>query len=120
MSDRIELTGIRGYGYHGVFAGERANGQDFIVDVALHCDLQAAGRRDDLTSTIDYGDLAVRIHQIIEGEPVNLIEALAERVANEVLKNTLVKEVIVTVHKPSAPITVPFQDVAVTIARRRS
>ncbi len=119
MSDRIELTGIRGYGYHGVFGEERANGQDFIVDVALHCDLQTAGRGDDLATTIDYGDLAVRIHQIIEGEPVNLIEALAERIADEVLKNALVQEVIVTVHKPSAPITVPFQDVTVTITRRR-
>lgn len=120
MSDRIELTGIRGYGYHGVFAEERANGQDFIVDVALNCDLQAAGRGDDLTTTVDYGDLASRIHQIIEGEPVNLIEALAEQVADEVLKSTLVQEVTVTVHKPSAPIAVPFQDVAVIITRRRS
>lgn len=117
--DRIDLTGIRGFGFHGVFEEERNDGQEFVVDVSVYCDLRAAGRNDSLESTIHYGELALSIHQLIEGDPVDLIEALAERIADEVLANPLAEEVSVTVHKPSAPITVPFEDVAVTIFRER-
>lgn len=119
MNDRIDLTGIRGFGFHGVFDDERRNGQEFEVDLSIYCDLRKAGRTDDLATTIDYGDLANSVHRLIEGDPVNLIEALAERIANEVLTNQLIERVSVTVHKPSAPITVPFADVAVTIMRER-
>lgn len=118
-SDRIDLTGIRGYGFHGVFEEERSAGQEFLVDLAIYCDLRQAGRADDLASTIDYGELATDVHQIIEGEAVNLIETLAERIANQVLTYELVESVSVTVHKPAAPITVPFTDVSVTISRGR-
>lgn len=119
MSDRIELTGIRGYGFHGVFEDERVNGQEFVVDLTIHCDLREAGRSDDLAATIHYGELATRVHQFIEGEPMDLIEALAERIAAEVLTNQIVNKISVTVHKPSAPISVPFSDVSVTITRER-
>ena len=119
MNDRIELTGIRGYGFHGVFEDERLNGQEFVVDLIIHCDLREAGRNDDLASTIHYGELASRVHQLIEGEPLDLIEALAERIAAEVLTNQIVDKISVTVHKPSAPISVPFSDVSVSITRER-
>lgn len=119
MNDRIELTGIRGFGFHGVFEEERANGQEFVVDLAIYCDLRPAGRSDDLAATIHYGELAMSVHRLIEGEPMDLIEALAERIAAEVLNNQIVDKVSVTVHKPSAPIAVPFSDVAVTIMRER-
>lgn len=117
--DRIELTGIRGFGFHGVFAEERNNGQEFLVDLVIYCDLRQAGRTDELASTINYGELAVNVHRLIEGDPVDLIETLAERIANQVLTHKLAERVSVTVHKPSAPITVPFQDVSVTIMRER-
>ena len=119
MSDRIDLIGIRGYGFHGVFEDERLNGQEFLVDLTIHCDLREAGQSDDLAATIHYGELAAKVHQLIEGEPMDLIEALAERVAAEVLTNPIVNKISVTVHKPSAPISVPFSDVSVTITRER-
>jgi dihydroneopterin aldolase len=119
MNDHIELTGIRGFGFHGVFEEERLNGQEFIVDLSIDCDLREAGRADDLAATIHYGELATSVHRIIEGDAVNLIEALAERIANEVLTNERVRVVTVTVHKPSAPISVPFADVSVSITRDR-
>ena len=118
--DTITLTGITAQGFHGVFEEERRNGQPFVVDVVLHADLRPAGISDDLTKTAHYGELAEQVAAIIAGEPLNLIEALAERIAQAVLDGfTAVSAVDVTVHKPQAPITVPFGDVAVTIHRDR-
>ena len=118
--DTITLTGITARGFHGVFEDERRNGQPFVVDVVLHTDLQPAGLSDDLTQTAHYGELAEQVAAIISGEPLNLIEALAERIAAAVLESFAgIGAVDVTVHKPQAPITVPFGDVAVTIHRDR-
>ena len=119
--DTITLTGITAQGFHGVFEEERRNGQPFVVDVVLHADLRPAGISDDLTKTAHYGELAEQVAAIISGEPLNLIEALAERIAQAVLDGFAgVSAVEVTVHKPQAPITVPFGDVAVTIHRDRA
>ena len=120
LRDTITLTGITAEGFHGVFDHERRDGQPFVVDVVLHADLQPAGLSDDLTQTAHYGELAEQVAAIIAGEPLNLIEALAERIAAAVLSGfPLIGAVDVTVHKPQAPITVPFGDVAVTIHRER-
>lgn len=121
VRDTITLTGITAQGFHGVFEEERRNGQPFVVDLVLHADLQPAGISDDLTKTAHYGILAEQVAAIISGEPLNLIEALAERIAAAVLGGFAgVDAVEVTVHKPQAPITVPFGDVAVTIRRSRA
>ncbi|MDN3482504.1 dihydroneopterin aldolase [Arthrobacter sp. APC 3897] len=121
VRDTITLTGITAQGFHGVFEEERRNGQPFVVDLVLHADLQPAGLSDDLTRTAHYGILAEQVAAIISGEPLNLIEALAERIAAAVLDGFAgVEAVEVTVHKPQAPITVPFGDVSVTIRRSRS
>lgn len=121
LRDTITLTGITAQGFHGVFEDERRNGQPFVVDVVLHADLRPAGISDDLTQTAHYGELAEQVAAIIAGEPLNLIEALAERIAGAVLAGYAgVDAVEVTVHKPQAPITVPFGDVSVTIRRDRS
>lgn len=117
--DTITLTGITAVGHHGVFDHERRDGQPFVVDVVLHLDLRPAGTSDDLTQTAHYGELAQQITGIITGEPLNLIEALAERIAAHVLASFPVDAVEVTVHKPKAPIVVPFGDVAVSIFRMR-
>jgi 7,8-dihydroneopterin aldolase/epimerase/oxygenase len=116
--DRIVLHGLRGRGLHGVYPRERAEGQTFIVDAALAVDTRAAAAGDDLTATADYGAVAEKIVALIEGEPVNLIETLAQRIADACLADPAVREVEVTVHKPDAPISVPFDDVTVTIRRR--
>ncbi|HEY3868865.1 MAG TPA: dihydroneopterin aldolase [Actinocrinis sp.] len=115
--DRIVLRGVRAQGRHGVYEHERNDGQTFVVDAALYLDTRTAARDDDLAATADYGTIAQKIVAAIEGEPVNLIETLAARVAEACLADPAVQAAEVTVHKPEAPIAAPFQDVAVTIRR---
>jgi dihydroneopterin aldolase len=119
VSDRIRLRGLRVRGHHGVFDFERRDGQDFVVDVELELDLAPAAASDDVTDTVHYGELAGRLAQVIAGEPVNLIETLAERLTAVCLADTRVAAATVTVHKPQAPITHEFADVAVTLRRAR-
>jgi dihydroneopterin aldolase len=119
MPDSITVRGIRGTGHHGVFDHERAEGQVFVVDVTLTLDTDAAAQSDDLAHTVDYGLVASEVHALIEGEPVDLIETLAERIAQACLRWPSVDEVDVIVHKPQAPISVPFDDVEVRIRRSR-
>ncbi|MCA1710789.1 MAG: dihydroneopterin aldolase [Actinobacteria bacterium] len=116
-SDRITLTGLRVRGRHGVLAEERTNGQDFVVDAVLKLDTRAAAAGDDLAQTVDYGVLAGRLAAVVGGEPVDLLETLACRLAEVCLADPRVFEAEVTVHKPDAPIEVPFQDVSVTVVR---
>ena len=117
--DSITITGITAQGTHGVLDFEKQRPQTFVVDVRLTLDLSAAGRDDDLAETVDYGQIARRIVSVIEGPHCDLIEALADRIAAAVLRSDPVRAVAVTVHKPHAPVTVPFSDVAVQITRSR-
>ena len=119
-ADTITLTGLRAYGYHGVFDFERANGQDFVVDVVLELDLASAARSDDVADTVHYGELADALVAIVTGEPVNLLETLAARLADACLADARVRQATVTVHKPQAPIPHGFADVAVTLRRGRA
>ncbi|WP_037910700.1 dihydroneopterin aldolase [Actinacidiphila yeochonensis] len=118
--DRVTLRGLRVRGNHGVFEHEREEGQTFVVDLALGLDTAPAAATDDLTRTVHYGELAEEVAAVVAGEPVDLIETLAQRIADTCLAHTLVEEVEVTVHKPEAPIALPFDDVTVTITRRRA
>jgi len=120
MADQICITGIRGKGHHGVFDHERRDGQEFIVDVELDVDIARSAASDDLADTVDYGVVAAQVHAVITGEPLDLIETLAERIASACLSHQAVDRVTVTVHKPQAPIPVPFDDVAIRITRERS
>ncbi|HET7311042.1 MAG TPA: dihydroneopterin aldolase [Mycobacteriales bacterium] len=117
MSDRIELVGLRARGFHGVLEHERRDGQDFVVDVSLEVDTAAAAASDDLRETVDYGVLAQSIAAVIAGDPVDLLETLAQRIADVCLSDPRVVAVDVAVHKPSAPVTVPVEDVVVRIRR---
>lgn len=117
MTDRIELRGLRAHGRHGVLAHERRDGQLFVVDVALDIDLRPAGASDDLNDTVDYGSLAKRLQAVVTGEPVDLLETLAERLAAVCLSDARVRAVDVVVHKPQAPVEVPVDDVVVSIRR---
>jgi len=119
MSDMITLAGLRVRGRHGVYDVERADGQDFVVDVALELDLAPAAASDDVADTVHYGELAGRLVDIVAGEPVNLLETLADRLADGCLSEPRVTAVTVTVHKPQAPIPHGFTDVAVTLRRER-
>lgn len=118
--DEIALTGLRAMGYHGVLAEERVAGQLFIVDVVLRLSLAPAAAGDDLAATVDYGELASRVVRAVESDPVDLIETVAQRVVAIAFSYPVVEGVEVTVHKPNAPITVPFADVSVTLRRERA
>lgn len=117
MTDTIEIRGIRGFGHHGVLASERADGQEFLVDIVLGTSTLAAAGSDDLADTVNYAMVAQLVHAHIAGDPCDLIETLAERIATEVLALVGVAWVEVAVHKPAAPIPVPFDDVIVRIRR---
>ncbi|MEG3628422.1 dihydroneopterin aldolase [Streptomyces poriticola] len=117
--DRVALRGLKARGHHGVFPEEREAGQTFLVDVVLGLDTRPAAADDDLAKTVHYGIVAEEVVAVVQGEPVDLVETLAERIAQVCLQHEGVREVEVCVHKPDAPITVPFDDVTVTITRSR-
>ncbi len=119
--DRITLTGMEFYGYHGCLPEEREKGQFFFVDAELFLDLEKAGKSDDLEDTVNYARVFECIRQLAEGEPKQLIEALAESMAQKVLEEfPPVQKLRLTVHKPQAPIPGRFRDAAVTVERARS
>ena len=117
MADRITITGVQATGHHGVFAHEKRDGQLFIADAVLHVDTRGAAMSDDLAHAVDYGVAAQRIHDVLAGESFDLIETVAERIAADLLALPGVQSVDVTVHKPQAPIEVPFGDVSISITR---
>ncbi|KAA9106516.1 dihydroneopterin aldolase [Microbacterium rhizomatis] len=117
--DEIRLTGLRVFGRHGVYDHERRDGQDFVVDLTLMLDIGRAAQTDDVADTVHYGVVAEQVAAIVGGEPVNLLETLATRIADRLLADYAVRIVRVTVHKPSAPIPLSFDDVSVTVTRSR-
>lgn len=119
MADRITLTGLRVFGRHGVFEHEKWDGQEFVVDITAWLDLTKAAETDELKQTLHYGELAELAAGIVGGEPYDLIESVAGKIAGEVMRDERLSAVEVTVHKPSAPIPLTFDDVAVTVRRER-
>lgn len=119
MSDLIEIHGIAGFGYHGLFDHERANGQSFKVDVILELKNRKASKSDAIEDAVDYSEVINRVHALINGDPVNLIERLAQLIANDLLKKFPLKSVEVVVHKANAPVGFPVGDIAVRIKRSR-
>ncbi len=115
--DQIVITGIRGIGHHGVFDYERRDGQEFAVDITLFLKASSAASTDELSDTVDYGAVSQLVFDRIVGEPVSLIETLAEQIAADVLKISGIEQVEVTVHKPQAPIPVPFENVSLRFLR---
>jgi dihydroneopterin aldolase len=115
--DRIAVRGLTATGHHGVFDFEKREGQTFVVDVVLGVDTREAAATDDLARTINYAEVAADVIALIQGQPVDLIETLAQQVADACLARDGVQAVEVTVHKPEAPVGVAFGDVMVTITR---
>ena len=107
----LRVTGLRARGRHGCLPAERELGQEFVVDVALGLDTAPAAAADDLALTVDYGALARGSSTSWKASRSNLIETLAERLATACLAHELVEEAEVSVHKPAAPIPLPFGDV---------
>ncbi|HEX2074729.1 MAG TPA: dihydroneopterin aldolase [Geodermatophilus sp.] len=119
MADRIAVRGLTAHAYHGVYPAERERGQTFRVDAVLDVDTVPAAAGDNLALTVNYAELARRLHAVLTGEPVDLLETLAQRLADACLDDPLVEAVEITVHKPEADLGVPFDDVTVTIRRTR-
>ncbi|WAA12361.1 dihydroneopterin aldolase [Fervidibacillus halotolerans] len=118
--DRIYLTGMEFYGYHGVFPEENKLGQPFIIDLTLDLDLRKAGETDDLTYTVNYGNIFLKCKQIVEGKAYKLIESVAEKIAETLLVDEpLIESCTVKVMKPKAPIPGRFHSAAVEITRTR-
>lgn len=120
MSDRIRLEAMIFQGTHGVYPEEQAAPQAFEVDVDLALNLQPAGLADDLAQTIDYGTVYDACRQIVESTRFNLVEALAEAIAHELLVNYPADEIVVRIRKPGVRLSGPFRSVGVEIRRRRT
>lgn len=120
MADRIELKGLELYGYHGVFAEEKSEGQPFIIDITCWLDYSEAAAGDDLTKTVNYAELAEVAAAIVEGPSRDLIETVSTEIAESTMRTfEQLFAVEVTVHKPKAPIPRTFADVAVVARRSR-
>ncbi len=121
-TDRILLEGMIFFGYHGTLAPENELGQQFIVDVELQCDLRAAGEADDLSKTVDYSAVHRQVQAIVEGPPLRLTEAVAERIAAAILReHVLVEAVRVKVAKPQVRLgATVLRGSAVEIMRQRA
>ena len=119
MSDELSVTGIECFAHHGVFDFERREGQVFVVDLVLGIDTRPAAASDDLVDTVNYGTLVADVKAAVERDPVDLIETVAQRIADVCLLDTRVEWARVTLHKPDAPIDATYSDVALTITRTR-
>ena len=121
-TDEILLEGMRFYAYHGVNPEERALGQRFAIDVGMAVDLRQAGRSDNLADTVSYSAVYKVVRRIVEGEPRQLIEAVAEVIAEAILREfPRVERITVTVRKPEVPMKGSMLDAAaVRISRDRA
>lgn len=119
MTDELSVKGIECFAHHGVFDVEKREGQTFVVDLVLGLDTSAAAESDDLAETVNYGTLVMDVKAAVERDPVDLIETVAQRIADVCLKDGRVEWARVTLHKPDAPIDATYSDVALTITRTR-
>lgn len=118
--DKMVLKKMEYYGYHGVFEEERKLGQRFYVDLELQLDLRDAGLHDDLSKTVNYAEVHERVKKIVEEESFKLIEALAERIASDLLDTyTVIDALTVKVTKPHPPFDIHFEGVTVELFRSR-
>ena len=117
MTDELTISGVQCFAHHGVFDFERRQGQPFVIDLTLGLDTTPAAASDDLQDTVDYGSLVARVKAAVETDPVDLIETVAQRIADVCLTDSRVEWARVTLHKPDAPIDATFRDVALTITR---
>ncbi|CAB4939484.1 unannotated protein [freshwater metagenome] len=119
MTDELSVKGIECFAHHGVFDFEKREGQVFVVDLVLGIDTRRAAASDDLEDTVNYGSLTLDVKAAVERDPVDLIETVAQRIADVCLLDSRVEWARVTLHKPDAPIDATYSDVALTITRTR-
>ncbi len=116
--DRIMARGLTFTARHGVLPEEKVQPQTFIIDLDLYLDLHPAAGTDDLKDTVSYADVYEEVSRIVLNETYNLLETLAEKIAETLLAaHPQLKEVEISVYKPEAPITGKFDYFAVNIRR---
>jgi dihydroneopterin aldolase/2-amino-4-hydroxy-6-hydroxymethyldihydropteridine diphosphokinase len=116
----INIKGLRVVTCHGALPQEKLTPQPFLFDARLCGDFFKGAQKDDLDATVNYADVCILIKSIAENNVYNLIEKLAYECAMAILqKFSKVSAVTVTVHKPNAPIHMPFDDVFVSITLER-
>ncbi|MGN0465227.1 MAG: 2-amino-4-hydroxy-6-hydroxymethyldihydropteridine diphosphokinase [Lachnospiraceae bacterium] len=116
--DQIKIKNLEIFGYHGVLEEENKLGQKFIVSATAYLDTREAGKSDDLTKTIHYGEMALLIKKVLEENTFALLERAAEIVCEEVLLTyPLIRKMELEIKKPWAPILLPLETVSVTIER---
>jgi dihydroneopterin aldolase len=119
--DKIIMSRMAFYGYHGVFPEENKLGQQFYVDLELSLPLEQAGRSDSLEYTVNYAEIYDTVQSIVEQKTYRLIEALAENIASVLLQTyTSINEITVRVIKPNPPFRIFFEGVTVEITRKRA
>ena len=119
MSDEIAVLGIECFAHHGVLEHEKREGQMFVIDLALGLDTAPAAASDDLRDTVDYGSLVTAVKTAVEREPVDLVETLAQRVADVCLLTTVLNGPGSRSTSRTPPSSATFSDVTLTITRRR-
>lgn len=119
MKDQIKIDGIRAFGFHGVLAEEKRDGQEFVVDLEIETSFGSAVAQDNLALTVDYSEVANRVVAVIEGDSCDLIETVCARILEMLLTIENVVAGKVTVHKPNAPLGVSFYGVSVSMTRQR-
>ena len=118
--DKIILSGMVFYGFHGMSEAEQELGQRFDVDLEVQLDLSRAGASDMLEDTISYTHLYHTVKEIVEGPSRKLLENVAETIAARILAESSVASVRVTVKKPKVPMKGSVLDyAAVEIVRER-
>jgi 7,8-dihydroneopterin aldolase/epimerase/oxygenase len=118
--DKIYVTGMKFYGYHGVFKEEKTLGQRFNVDLIVELDTKKAGETDDLAYSVSYADLFKTCEEVVQGKPYDLVESVAEEIAKQILNTyELIQQCTVKVIKPDPPIPGHYDYVAVEIIRGR-
>lgn len=115
--DKITLSNMKFFGFHGCAEFEKRNGQIFEADAEIEMDLKTAGQTDGLNDSINYADIFEKIKHVMENERYNLLERVAQRVADQVLQDPRVNSVTVRIRKPGVPLPGMLDCVQVEIQR---
>ncbi|MBA4495797.1 dihydroneopterin aldolase [Paenactinomyces guangxiensis] len=118
--DKIFFKQMYFYGYHGAYPEENRLGQRFYVDLELGLDLRPSALTDDLNKTVNYAEVYGAVRKEVEETQVQLVETLAERIADRLLQDFPIEQVLVRVTKPDPPIPGHYQAVGVEIFRSRA
>jgi 7,8-dihydroneopterin aldolase/epimerase/oxygenase len=116
-ADILRLRNMRFFAYHGLYPEEQTLGQQYEVDLEFICDLSVAGTSDYVEKTINYPDAYALVEETVTKERFNLVEALAETIAQKVGKHFAPIELIVRVRKPNPPVAAQFDGIEVELHR---